>query len=202
MRTRIWSAAVVLGAVLASCGGEDTTGPPPVPVVNFSPTPGELVVVAYDSVTLSVAVSPSQAFSVEYAVDDSILETDGHELTVHGDRVGTRRYTATVQVGEHRFDDGWDIQVVTEADLPTPAPSAPIAEPGSLPGTVALRWDRPPDRTIEIPLVGFEIAGSALPFDGNDFNAHTVISVADNPAGMRQAILMSEILSPPKSRRK
>jgi hypothetical protein len=163
-------------------------------VVNFSPSPGELVVVAYDSVTLSVAVSPSQAFTVEYAVDDSILETDGHELTVHGDRVGTRRYTATVHVGEHRFDDGWDIKVVTEAELPTPAPAAPFAEPGSLPGTVALRWDRPPDRTIEIPLVGFEIAWSALPFDGNHFNTQTVISVADNPAGIRQTAEASALL--------
>ena len=190
MRTRIWSVAVVLGAFLASCGGEDTTGPPPgsgLPVVNYSPTPGELVLVVYDSLTLSVSVSPSQPFTVQYALDDSILETDGSALTVHGDRVGERRYTAIVHVGEYWFDDDWLVRVVSEEELPTPDPSAPSAEPGSLPGTVAVRWDRPPDRTIEVPLVGFEIAWSMLAFERDEFDAQTIISVADNPLGIRQS---------------
>jgi hypothetical protein len=189
MRTRIWTALVVLGAMLASCGGEDTTGPPPdtgVPRVSYFPTPGELVLVAYDSVTLSVAVSPSQPFTVQYALDDSILDTEGPELIVHGDKVGTRRYTATVHVGEYWYDDDWDVRIVSEAELPTPAPSAPSAEPGSLPGTVVLHWDRPPDRTIEVPLIGFEIAWSVLPFEGTEFDAQTIVSVADNPVGIRQ----------------
>ena len=194
MRTRVCSVVVVLGAILASCGGEDTTGPPPdpgLPEVIYSPTPGELVLAANDSVTLSVAVIPVQPFTVRYALEDSILNGDGPDLTVFGDRIGIRRYTATVRVGDLWFDDDWDVRVVSEVELPTPDPSAPFAEPGSLPGTVALRWDRPPDRMIEVPLAGFEIAWSGLPFERDDFDAQTIVFVADNPAGIRQSTEVS-----------
>lgn len=181
---------VLLVVLLASCGGDDAVVKPPVdpaiPVVHYAPTPGEIVLEALDTLVLAVSVSPDQPFSVAYTRDDSILVGEQAELVVVGDRLGVRTYEADVQVGKYRYDDDWTVRVVAELELPTPSPSSAVAGPGSLPGTVGIEWDRPPDFLIEIPLSGFEVAWSTAPFTREEFDLNEIAFVPDRPIGIRQ----------------
>jgi hypothetical protein len=189
MRVRLLVLLLLLFVV--ACGGGDDGGvDPPGPgqvTVRYSPKPGEIVLAIPDSVVLSVSVTPEQPFGVQFLLGDSLVH-NGPELKVMGDRVREERYRAIVQVGSDYYDDEWYVRVVTDIERPVPPPAAPLAGPGSEPGSVALRWDRPPDQLIdpEAPLEGFDIAWSRTSFAAEDFDAQSATFVKDNSLGIRQ----------------
>lgn len=184
-------ALVALVGLLIACGGSDSgTGPPPedVPRVVYSPKPGEILLQALDTLVLTVEVLPTQAFTVRYTRDDTLEVGTEAELVVVGDRLGVRHYEATVAVGDYRYDDDWQVHVVAELELPTPPPTGPFAQPGSLPGLVEVLWDRPSETQIEVALAGFEVAWSTVPFSSDEFDLYEQVFVSDRPVSIRQRV--------------
>lgn len=200
MRMREYLLPLLMAVLVASCGGgDDAVGPgkPVPPTVSYSPDPADTVIVVIpDSVVLSVSVSPPQPFTAEFTVGDSVVAT-GSELVILGQRVAETRYRVVVNVeGEWYFDKDWDVRIVTEIERPTPAPTAPVAGPGELPGTIAVVWNRPADHLVdpEAPLEGYEVAWSSVPFSQDAFHLQDTLYVPSNPAGIAQSADISDLI--------
>jgi hypothetical protein len=192
MRVRSLIVPLVLAALLISCGGgDDGVGPGPdpgIPVVSYAPNPADTVIVVIpDSVTLSVSVDPPQPFTAQFTMGDSVV-AEAPDYVVCAERITEQTYRVVVKVGEWQFDKTWNVRVVSTLENPTPPPTAPWARPGTLPGTVALEWNRPPDHLIDpdAPLEGFQVAWSTEPFSRDAFDLQTVETVPFNPVGITQ----------------
>ena len=190
MRVRSYIVPLFLAALLISCGaGDDGMGPgSDVPRVTYSPDPADTVIVAIpDTVTLSVSVTPPQPFSAEFTMGDSVV-AQAPVYVVCAARVDDQSYRVVVKVGEWQFDKTWNVRVVSALDNPTPPPAAPHASRGSLPGTVSVEWDKPPDFLIEkdAPLEGFQIAWSTAPFSRDQFDLQNIETVPVSPVSISQ----------------
>lgn len=184
----------LLALLAASCGGsDDPVAPPPViPRVIYTPAPGEVVLAALDSLVLSVEVVPDRPFTATFTLGDSVVCEEPEHLVI-GDKIGRRHYTATVVVTDgdvtRYYDDSWDVSIVADINMPTPPPNGVQGSPGPEPGTVLVRWDRPPDRSIDpdAPLDGYEMAWSSSSFLAEEFDLQTIVFVPDNPESIRQS---------------
>lgn len=184
---RTFAGAILLFVGSFGCSEDDPVIPTvPVVEVQFQPVPGDLTLVAFQSLQFSATDGEGAALTARFIVDGNELAVDS-SFSFRGEEIGLAVVEAIVETENgDEFRATWRV-TVTEVGTPdTPAVALVTASVGPVPASLEVVWDEPGVTSDNVPIESYTLAFSRSPIADGEFDSVDQLVVAHNDSAIRQ----------------
>ena len=185
--TRVLVGGCIFALALVGCSADDPVVPPvPDAQVTFEPAPGDLTLVAFQTLRFRATDANGDELIARFLVNGAEL-AEASSLNWRGEVVGLAVVEAIVETEDgEEFRATWRVTVTEEGTPETPAVALVSATVGPDPGSMLVVWDRPGLTSDNVPIASYTLAYSEVPIADADFDTVDQVVVAHDDSGIRQ----------------